>query len=85
MVREAAIERTETRQFFEMNRELRELRAADRPDKKQLKAVILEDLETLGVCTTQPSLAARCRKLLAEFEYVREELAANAQLKTGRK
>lgn len=74
-MRNAAIEATETRQFFEINLELRELRRSSLADRKQKKAELLDELEAMQMHTTQPTLAARCRRLTAEFEYIRRELA----------
>lgn len=80
-MRDAADEQVETRNFFAISRELRELKRSARPDRMIEKIQLLDELEVVYMHTAQPKLATRCRRLIYEFEYVRREVAASAKLK----
>lgn len=68
------INQTETRNFFQLQAELRSLSRSAHPDAARLKIQPLCELQHILDFTLQPHIAAGCRKLLAEFEYVRRDL-----------
>lgn len=80
MVRTNNVEAEETRQFFEISRELRDLRRLQPGRRLQHKSELLEEIEAIFMHTQQPTLALQCRRLLAEFEYVRRTLNIQATI-----
>lgn len=72
-MRDPEVESAETKRLFTVNAELRAWKRSRAAERRRAKLELLDELEVIAMHTTQRSVAAQCKKLLAEFDYVRDE------------